>query len=606
MENANRRIDHYMTRSCFVFVGFLVLTCSAANAASPVVYSSVAYVQSHTVSDPTIYVEGYTTQFDGGGGTTYELVSCSGFTANGGSLIQDSGGTHCYQAAVFPTNAQQWGADATGASNSSSSIQAALNAEDAISGSNGNLLTFPAGIYQVAGIVLPSTNPTRISCVGKEIAKLKMPTSSNTFMFATHNWANPGSAVVGVKAEFDHCMFDFTNDTAGNPGIAIEATNRSSVHDNIIEDAPGPGGTGHASPALLLASNAKNESSGTNCPNVANGAYAIERNTFIGSVGPAIQGFDNGCSTLSDVSIVDNVFSGNATASGYYQVTSDNSSGWGYSLNKSFGSTGCGDLNLTQTGSTVINGNRFDATDNTSCSGSVESIVISMSGNKGITFTGNSIDEHADAPGPGVAWDLLEVIDNAGGNDARPTVTGNLFAAYISGYTVPVNAINYTGGNPSPNHQMHACSNAYDPNTTPPVDSSVLTCSEQQQSVTSNATQAAATTAYFPLSGFVTSSTLATTDVTYTWGLPGYFYVKNTKCGSVATAPGTGKHLTFTLWVNGAAPSGGPVCTFSGTSTNGNGSGNAVLVANTVAWQAVQDAGSVAAKPKVTITFASP
>jgi len=462
---------------------------------------------------------------------------------------------------------------------------------------------FPPGTFLFSDVTLPdeSTRGAHVFCAGRDVTTLQL--NADNFMFATYNYANNQTTGAG-SVEINGCTIDLDDLNASLPGIIIEGTNHSQIYDNLIEN-------GHLA-ALELTS--KDYGTGTGdgaCTTAANGDTEIIQNVFKSSDGPAIKGLDDGCAGgnedangLSDVLIKDNIFSANAGGgsgvSPDYQVTTDWAAGWSYRGNKSFDSTGCGDLHMVSIGSSVITNNRFDVTANSVCSSKLESVVLEMSSSKGFTFSDNALKNTATSlPGGVSTWDALEIVDSTG-SKARGTVGDNEFSNKNS---FSFNAINYNGTYAS-GSPLAAIGNAYTTNVTAPdpSNSSIILGTDQYLTMKANATQAVSSTKYFPVTGFTTSASLTQPNATQSWAQAGTFSVVASNCGQLGTAPGTGNTYTFTLVVNASAV--GLTCTFSGTSTTGTGSGSAsVSVGDAVEWKAVQSTTSVAANPTVSLIF---
>jgi hypothetical protein len=564
---------------------------------------TVAALKTSTNAPPWVYTSGYTTAGDGGGGILYIKGGCSAGDFDGGSCIHDSNTTPVYyKAHTFPTNVLQWGADATGASDSTSSIQnlaAALG-----STSTGGVMYFPPGTFQFSQIVLPDhgSRGAHVLCAGKDVTTLQL--NANSYMFATYNYVHDGTDA--GAAEINGCTIDLEHLNASAAGIVVEGTTHSRIHDNEIDNG--------RAPAVEITS----KDQATNCTGSASGDYEIIRNVFKNSYGPAVKGFDDGCwmtaNGLSDGVIEENIFSANGVGnSGLsigkdYQVTLDRGAGWEYRGNKSFGSSGCGDLHIVGLGSGVVSQNRFDISGNNQCtggmSGPIESVVLEMVSSKGFTFSGNSVNDTTDfLPGDATAWDALEIINNMDAA-SRATVGDNVFANQSSHYSL--NAVNYNGTYANSSSPLVAIGNAYGTNVTAPDpanSSNVIIGSDQYLTVTIANTQTGSSTpAYFPISGLTDKITLTQPKAAQLWGQAGTFSVNTTKCGVVVTAPGGVTTYTFRLMINGSLA--GLTCTFSGTSTTGIGSGSAIISqGDTVEWKGIQGTGSVAANPTVSLIF---
>jgi hypothetical protein len=331
-----------------------------------------------------------------------------------------------------------------------------------------------------------------------------------------------------------------------------------------------------------------------------------------------VLGNDAGCGQLSDGVIEDNVFEGNAignatySVSHDYQVNIDNAPGWTFIGNKlSGGTTGgeCGELYMGSAfgvSSGVITNNRFDISKDaldSSCplysTSNIESIVLTITDVKGLTFSGNNIHNTTTTSTSG--WDALYLENNSPSCVSQLTAGNNVFAQ-ATGFTL--NAINY-GGSCASSVPLLAVGNAYNANVTAPLSRLITTGTEQYLTMNATGTQTANTTRYLPITGLTSTFSTTVSGVAQSWGQTGTLAADGV-CGQVGTASGYGQTYTVTLYVNGNPTTPAVTCTFVNTNTVGLGSGSAgISHGQTVEWHATQSTGSVAANPTLNLTFAT-
>ena len=156
------------------------------------VIASLEAATTATLSASQVYVLGYNTEGDGGGGVFYLGTAT---TANGGTIINDASGRSWYRVYYGIASVDYFGADSTGTMDSTSAFTNAFNVLDAISVPPGNF------IFK-SQLSLSTSKPFVIFGSGSSVSHMIYEgsgTANDCFVFGNSTSGMPQLEIYGIR-----------------------------------------------------------------------------------------------------------------------------------------------------------------------------------------------------------------------------------------------------------------------------------------------------------------------------------------------------------------------------------------------------------------------
>ena len=162
----------------------------AISETSPVNVSNISSLEALNggASAPVVYVEGYYTPADGGGGMYVYIPNDITSPSNGGTIIIDSQNHRYYLSLTSNLNVKQFGATGNGITDDTASIQSALNAGLTF------LLFQSNNTYKVLGPILVTNNGVCLSGFGSTII---YSGTEDLFILSGNNCIVQGFTIIG-------------------------------------------------------------------------------------------------------------------------------------------------------------------------------------------------------------------------------------------------------------------------------------------------------------------------------------------------------------------------------------------------------------------------